>query len=181
MSEDTKPDFKLEDIVDQNLDEVLSIIKENYPDIDIFSKMRYSSPEVVKTAIDKTQKKYPGVKLFYVDIPYYGVVVYRSQSMKDTREIAAESVIYNEKLLVDNGGIDEINKKDDLEKRKLSKLLQDQTNDFINIGMLKKCILYPDSFIINIESEDIPYGVIPVLLDVLAESSGFQNVRIEEI
>jgi len=35
-----KPEVSLVELIDQNLEEVLSIIKDNYPDIDIFSKMR---------------------------------------------------------------------------------------------------------------------------------------------
>lgn len=169
------------DIIDQNLEEVITIIKDNYPDIDIFSKMRYSDPATIKAAINLTKEKYPGVKLFYVDIPYYGVIVYRSQTMKDTREIAEESVSYSEKLIEDNGGIDAINKKEDIDQRKIRRDIQDKVNDLININMLKKCVLFPETFVTNVETEAVPYGVIPVLLDVLSESSGFQNVRIEEI
>jgi len=184
MEEEVKTEekvFSLPDIVDENLEEIISIIKDTYPDIDIFSKMRYTDSAAVKAAVEATKKKYPGVKLFYIDIPYYGVVIYRSQSMKDTREIATESVLLSEKLIEENGGADNINKMEDLAKRQISKSIQEQTNDFINLSMLKRCVLFPDSFAPAIETENIPYGVIPVLLDVLAESSGFQNVKIEEI
>lgn len=180
MEEQTSQ-MDLVSIVDDNLEEIISIIKEGYPDIDIFSRMRYTDSATVKKILDSVKEKHPGGRLFYVDIPYYGVVVYRSQTLKDTREVAGESVIFSDNLVKENGGADKIAAMDKLEQAKVTRSIQDQTNDFISVSMLKKCVLYPDNFGKEVEEETLPYGVAPTLVDVLAESSGFHSVRIEEV
>lgn len=171
----------LGDIIDNNLDMIIMYIKDNYPDIDIFNKFRYTDPIVVKKVIEESQKANPGLKLFYVDVPYYGVIVYRQQTLKDAREVAEEGITYSEELIKDNGGVDKINGLPENEKRVIHQRITDQTNDYMSNSTVKKCVVFPDNFSEQVDTETLPYGILPMLVDIIITSSGFQEVNIQEI
>ena len=171
MDNNTISKEDLEQVVEDNLDEIINIIKDTYPDIDIFNRIRYTDLKEVKKIVEDVKSKNPGTKLFYVDIPYYGVVIYRSQTLRDMREVSAIGVKHTEKLIEDNGGYDRINKLDEYERIKLQKSITDETNDIIHIEMLKRVVLHPPKFAEDAKNEDIPYGVIPTLIDVLQDVS----------
>mgnify|MGYP000846906800 FL=1 len=172
---------ELSSIVENNIGEVIEIIKEKFPNIDIYARHTTTPVEEIERIMKEVQSKYKGIKLFYSDIPYFGVIVYKQHTIRETREIASLAIEFTEKLIAEYGGKEEINNKPQKEKEEIETKIMDKTTDFMNFEILKRCVLYPYDFKEKLETEELPFGTAIILIDAISEVSGYQHFTIEEV
>lgn len=133
-------------------------------------------------SLDKEiRDKNSGVKVFHVEIPHVGDFFIRAQMLSDTKVAATAAMKLAEDILTKAGGREEMMKQSRDEQDKLNAEIDNEVLEQTNEIGLKRCVIYPYDFTDKIEKGEVPYGVIPVLLDKITEISGWVETEIREI
>lgn len=173
--------------------------------VDEKTEEKYSLEEAEKTEsvldkeIEVVKKKYPGVKLFKLEIPYSDGYILRKQSLKDVKEIYNITVVEETK----RKDAFEAKWKDTIEKQQAlhakakaegvevdytlaenqippeyvsdSIELEDAIDDLKNYESFKRCILYPYNINEIIDNEELPSGDSIILVDAIMNISGMMQ------
>lgn len=159
--------------------------------------------------VKELTKKYPGIDLFKLTIPYSSGYILRKQTLKDVRDVteivanqskrlsqeietkhSKELTEYRAKVKAKTEAGENIDFNS--EEFQLSKEIQSDIakneevmDDLLNYENFKRCILYPYNIKEMIDSENIPSGDAIIIADTITKISGLMvdedRIVIEEI
>lgn len=150
-------------------------------DFKILEELIRKRQEEVRAIIEEVQAKHPGVKLYYTDIPHEGLFVFRKQNLADVKESDKAAHQYMDKKIQEQGGLQEVEKKDKEAQRVFFRDIDNEAADISNIKTLSRCVLYPFDFPDTVSSLRIGAGTAAMLLERIMEVSGWVQAQVLEV
>ena len=133
--------------------------------------------KIVKELKGKNKEK----RLFYAFSPYVGLFVFRQQTMADVKASVEAVEKYVDEKITSLGGHESVEKLPLEERNKIARETDAEAGDISNMGTLKSCVIYPETFAEAIDNDEVPSGVVPMLLEKIMEISGWADVEITEV
>jgi hypothetical protein len=132
-------------------------------------------------ATEDLKKKYPGTRLFHAHAPYVGSFVFRQQTMADVKASTEAVDKFVEKKIADMGGHEVVDKLPLEERTRIARETDAEAGDISNLMALKSCVLFPEGFAEDVDSDRVVSGVVPMLLEKIMEISGWTDVEVREV
>lgn len=175
------PEAYINVILQDHQDRLVRIIRNFYPDIDIVRRVSMTDPERIREILAEVQTQHPGVKLYYSDVPFCGVHVYRAQTLNDTKAAAQAAVELAQKMVDEKGGREAFQKMNEEERARINADIDNDALDKTNEIILARCVLYPEDFGHKVVEGDLPFGLAPLMLDKINLVSGCMDVVVQEV